>query len=963
MPVCFGRPGGKQSKEGEGPMTAKVTDPRRRCRGRGRNPQLPGPWGARFALTIAWLALLGATAGTAAAATLPDNRGYEQVTPLDKNGVDVGTGIPSPDGNKLDWESIGGCCGANTSSGAELFQETRGASGWSVKALTPKPPHPQVSLFAEQAPMWWSPDLGNTVFWTAAGYDPKNTRPGAPGVIPYADVYLEDPNGGLSWISQGPFAGAGTAPLDATFDGATPDATHLVFSTGEQMTADATGLADRGTPPEFLYLRNTSDNTTQLVDVTTTALSAAAASGDSTITVASSSAFASGQPITIGSESDTVDSVPDGTHIALSSPLTGAHPAGTAVEALISPDGAILGNGNWLDSKWQPANLFGTTTNAISSDGNKVFFESPPTFAGGSGSAEGVGPAHLYMREFSNDSTTPLDNPSAASPGGARYEGASQDGSRVFFTSNEGLGSQTNTDNELYMFNTTGQAIGNAGPMSVLPISGGADGTADGDVLGVTAISNDGSEVWFVAHGVLASNTSQGQTATDGQPNLYVYDTNSNTTKFIATLVLGDVTSCIPSCSSSPPSTLVGEPDMARPAIPTPDGSALVFDSSSNLTGQNTGGPGTTVTEDSFSGETSLTVASTDGMVAGREIIVGAGFNQDAERITQVVDSTHLNVSPVMVFGHSPGENVTQQPAFEIYKYMTSDGSLTCISCTPAGQAPTGDATLGGSAGGTYDPPGQTSPMSADASKIFFNTPDPLVPADGNTGHFPVGGLFGGFSVGEDVYEWEGGKNSLISDGTSTTGSFLGGTTPTGNDVFFTTRTQLVPRDTDGYFDIYDARVGGGFPPSTGPGTANCLSPDTCRTGVSPTQFFPIPGSATLIAPTGLGPSFSVGSLSKKQRKQWAKSGKVQLKVSATAAGTVAARVFAKIRGNKTQVASASHTFSGASGGTTKLKLKLVKAARNALGKKHKLGLTIEVTYSQSTETDMATLTLKKKGA
>jgi hypothetical protein len=253
--------------------------------------------------------------------------------------------------------------------------------------------------------------------------------------------------------------------------------------------------------------------------------------------------------------------------------------------------------------------------------------------------------------------------------------------------------------------------------------------------------------------------------------------------------------------------------------------------------------------------------------------------------------------------------------------------------------------------------------MSADASRIFFNTPDPLVPADANTGRFPTGGPFGAFTAGQDVYEWEGGKNSLVSDGTSTTGSFLGGTTPTGNDVFFTTRTQLVPQDTDGYFDIYDARVGGGFPPSTTPGTANCQSAETCRTGVAPTQFFPMPGSATLIAPNGLGPSFSVGSLSKKQRNQWAKTGKAQLKVSTTAAGKVTARVFAKIRGNTTQVASASHTFSGAQGGTAKLKLKLVKAARQALSKKHKLGMTIEVTYSQSTETDMATLTLKKKGA
>ena len=80
---------------------------------------------------------------------------------------------------------------------------------------------------------------------------------------------------------------------------------------------------------------------------------------------------------------------------------------------------------------------------------------------------------------------------------------------------------------------------------------------------------------------------------------------------------------------------------------------------------------------------------------------------------------------------------------------------------------------------------------------------------------------------------------SLISDGTTSTGAVLGGTTPSGNDVFFTTMAQLVPQDADGYDDIYDARVGGGFPAPPGPGARSAVPPESCRTGVTPTEFFP----------------------------------------------------------------------------------------------------------------------------
>ena len=162
-------------------------------------------------------------------------------------------------------------------------------------------------------------------------------------------------------------------------------------------------------------------------------------------------------------------------------------------------------------------NQFGTTTNAVSADGRKVFFESPPPDV----SFPFTYPQpHLYMRDLVAGTTTPLYDPS--STGFARYEGASKDGSLVFFRSNEGLGGSA-TDLELYAFNTTAQPIGVIPALTAVPVSDGPGGTLDGHLLGISAISNDGSHVYFVAEAVLTTAPNgRGQTAQANELNFYM---------------------------------------------------------------------------------------------------------------------------------------------------------------------------------------------------------------------------------------------------------------------------------------------------------------------------------------------------------------------------------------------------------------------------------------------------------
>jgi hypothetical protein len=143
----------------------------------------------------------------------------------------------------------------------------------------------------------------------------------------------------------------------------------------------------------------------------------------------------------------------------------------------------------------------------------------------------------------------------------------------------------------------------------------------------------------------------------------------------------------------------------------------------------------------------------------------------------------------------------------EVYVYDADSGALSCASCDPTGEQPTGRGGLA-SQGGFFPVSGsQTTHLrviSEDGSRVFFESVEPLVPKAQN-------GVL-------NVYEWErDGSGScefangciyLLSTGSSSTPSYFLDASANGNDVFLITRSQLVPTDGNEYTDVYDARVG-----------------------------------------------------------------------------------------------------------------------------------------------------------
>ncbi len=143
----------------------------------------------------------------------------------------------------------------------------------------------------------------------------------------------------------------------------------------------------------------------------------------------------------------------------------------------------------------------------------------------------------------------------------------------------------------------------------------------------------------------------------------------------------------------------------------------------------------------------------------------------------------------------------------QVYLYDAVSQELSCVSCDQSKPASTSDAVFfpakPGLASFPSNPPRLPRNLSADGRSVIFETDQALVERDAN-----------GKS---DVYEWRQGELSLISSGQGARGSQFVDASADGRDVFFITRERLVKADQDDQADMYDARVGGGFPDSEPP--------------------------------------------------------------------------------------------------------------------------------------------------
>jgi hypothetical protein len=473
--------------------------------------------------------------------------------------------------------------------------------------------------------------------------------------------------------------------------------------------------------------------------------------------------------------------------------------------SLTDPCGAVLGNSGIISGTFFPAgqytltpqNFYSAKTStlsqlqgAVSADGSDVFFTSPDPNSGinsplSFGITAGCAPPQVYVRQ-SGQTTVNVSapEPGVTDPTGtqpAEFIAASKDGSKVFFASAQRLTSD-DTDAHLDLYErdlSTG---------TLTRISGGPN-HVDDHLFGVMGVSQDGSKVYFVTqHPILP-----GQSATS-QFYLYLWDGNNGRYTFITGL------------NDNQWENNLGARTTGTEV--TPDGSHLLFASSSQLTGYDNHG------------------------------------------------------------------------VQELYRFSAADSSLVCLSCDPTGAPPSGPAELSPV---TVILPSPLS-MSDDGEQVFFTSPDQLVSADRSTHR--------------QVYEWEadgagschsdsenGGCLYLVSSGQSTTDDFLLGATPGGGDVFFETHDALVPQDGDDLRDVYDVRVGGGFPVPAPP--APCVGVADCRGAPPSNAAAPVAASISFSGPGSLSTTSPAPTTKVRVSKKTISGSTVTFSVKAPAKGTL----------------------------------------------------------------------------
>lgn len=288
----------------------------------------------------------------------------------------------------------------------------------------------------------------------------------------------------------------------------------------------------------------------------------------------------------------------------------------------------------------------------------------------------------------------------------------------------------------------------------------------------------------------------------------------------------------------------------------------------------------------------------------------------------------------------------------QLYLYDAQADAVRCLTCMPQGVAARYSARLRVSDGSVFVRRYKPRSFDDQGKYLVFETRNALVAEDVNDRI--------------DVYRYDlnNGRIELVSTGLGMFDQNFGDMSGNGQSIFFVTRTQVIPDlDDDLLADVYVARVGARKhePAVRRPACAD----DECQGPLAPPVVEEPPGSSVFAGPSNVEDKaepqrlavFHVAAITAKQRRAWARSGRLTLSVRVSDATRLTARVRARVGSRQRDVARASRRVAG--GGPVTLRLVLSRAARTKLRRSGSLRLSVAVSASGGGPVQSTSVTLR----
>ncbi len=426
--------------------------------------------------------------------------------------------------------------------------------------------------------------------------------------------------------------------------------------------------------------------------------------------------------------------------------------------------------------------------NTVSEDGSRVFFTA---IRQTSPNPAEIGNKAVFVRE---DGATTRDvslSETSVPDKEATYRWASPDGSRVFFTANSGLTDESSPEGtDLYMYDLESEELTDLTPYQ---------GEGGAGVAGFIAATDDGSHAYFASPNQLFPG--RGPTLQENQDDktLSIYGVSDGEFSFVGTF-----SNAALSFSNS---VVLVDPGTWASRI-SPDGRYLLFESSTKVTGYDSGGPREAYLYDAHGGSEGTVCVSC--RPDGQPSVAPVYHKENGKEIFE------YNVLPVASVINNP-----LHPA----QFLTVHGG---------------------------------------EPQVFFSSPDKLAPGavkgQNNVYEWSHGQVFRLVSAREGQQAYPKAGHFAVFVGADTSGE----------DAYLVTPETLNWEDGDERLSVYDARVGGGFPePPPPPPACDATAEGSCQGEAQGGPSAPGAASAAFSGPGN--PAASTNQKKKAHKKKHAK--------------------------------------------------------------------------------------------